>query len=357
MRCLYCGKPLPLLKKLTGGGEFCSDAHRHKYQEEYNKLALSRLLQAQTGLGESGGSGLPGSGGGGFRQLTAPTPPPPLALRALAPPALPAPPANKLENRPEPPPPVAARTLAPAPPPPPDPQEANFLVRKHAPLPPEGSPGFKKVELAFEFEPPKPEVWSHSPDLGFLPFEWAAVVPVEAAASALPDPPDAPAWRHPQEIRVPTEPRPASEAMASVESFAVVAMFPRMGQVSLAPRFPLQARDKIRMDATLVFRQRPGELRLTGVRDWELKLSAPVWRPDFTTIAAPARTLIPASKPPADEARLTEKPIQAKLRQRTPVSQVREMQQPVARDSADKVEVFIDLSAFGILDQRTERHK
>ena len=156
---------------------------------------------------------------------------------------------------------------------------------------------------------------------------------------------------------MPTEPRPASEAMASVESFAVVAMFPRMGQVSLAPRFPLQARDKIRMDATLVFRQRPGELRLTGVRDWELKLSAPVWRPDFTTIAAPARTLIPASNLPADEARLTEKPIQAKLRQRTPVSQVQEMQQPVARDSADKVEVFIDLSAFGILDQRTERHK
>ena len=47
MRCLYCGKQLPLLKKLTGGGEFCSEAHRQKYQEEYNKLALSRLLQTQ----------------------------------------------------------------------------------------------------------------------------------------------------------------------------------------------------------------------------------------------------------------------------------------------------------------------
>ncbi len=48
MRCLYCGKHLPLFRKLTGGGEFCSDAHRDKYQEEYNRLAVSRLLQAQT---------------------------------------------------------------------------------------------------------------------------------------------------------------------------------------------------------------------------------------------------------------------------------------------------------------------
>ena len=46
MRCLYCGKELALFKRLTGGGEFCSDAHRQKYQEEYNQLALSRLLQA-----------------------------------------------------------------------------------------------------------------------------------------------------------------------------------------------------------------------------------------------------------------------------------------------------------------------
>src|SRR5256885_12663464 len=48
MRCLYCGKHLALLRKLTGGGEFCSDAHRDKYQDEYNRLAVSRLLQAQT---------------------------------------------------------------------------------------------------------------------------------------------------------------------------------------------------------------------------------------------------------------------------------------------------------------------
>jgi hypothetical protein len=48
MRCLYCGKELALLKRLRGGGDFCSDAHKQSYQEEYNRLALSRLLQAQT---------------------------------------------------------------------------------------------------------------------------------------------------------------------------------------------------------------------------------------------------------------------------------------------------------------------
>src|SRR5580692_7516938 len=47
MRCLYCGKELALLKRWTGGGEFCSDAHRQQYQDEYNQLALTRLLQAK----------------------------------------------------------------------------------------------------------------------------------------------------------------------------------------------------------------------------------------------------------------------------------------------------------------------
>ena len=47
MRCLYCGKELALLKRLRGGGEFCSDAHKQRYQEEYDRIALSRLLQAQ----------------------------------------------------------------------------------------------------------------------------------------------------------------------------------------------------------------------------------------------------------------------------------------------------------------------
>ena len=47
MRCRYCGKELALLKRLRGGGEFCSEAHKQSYQDEYNRLALSRLLQAQ----------------------------------------------------------------------------------------------------------------------------------------------------------------------------------------------------------------------------------------------------------------------------------------------------------------------
>src|SRR5260370_7956450 len=45
MRCLPCGKALPLLKRLSGG-EFCSEAHRREYQQEYSELALTRLLQA-----------------------------------------------------------------------------------------------------------------------------------------------------------------------------------------------------------------------------------------------------------------------------------------------------------------------
>ena len=48
MRCLYCGKQLALLRRLTGGGEFCSEAHKQSYHEESNKLALSRLMEAQS---------------------------------------------------------------------------------------------------------------------------------------------------------------------------------------------------------------------------------------------------------------------------------------------------------------------
>lgn len=55
MRCLYCGKELALLKRMTGG-EFCSDAHRHKYQEEYTQLALNRLLQESQAPKETAGA-------------------------------------------------------------------------------------------------------------------------------------------------------------------------------------------------------------------------------------------------------------------------------------------------------------
>jgi hypothetical protein len=47
MHCLYCDKPLALLKRLTGDGEFCSKEHRRIYQQEHNQLALARLLESQ----------------------------------------------------------------------------------------------------------------------------------------------------------------------------------------------------------------------------------------------------------------------------------------------------------------------
>jgi hypothetical protein len=59
MRCLYCGRQLALFRKLTGGGEFCSDAHRQSYQDEYNRLALSRLLQTQNAGEEPPSGNLP----------------------------------------------------------------------------------------------------------------------------------------------------------------------------------------------------------------------------------------------------------------------------------------------------------
>jgi len=47
MHCLYCDRPLALLKRLTGDGEFCSKEHRKIYQAEHNQLGLARLLEYQ----------------------------------------------------------------------------------------------------------------------------------------------------------------------------------------------------------------------------------------------------------------------------------------------------------------------
>ncbi len=87
MRCLYCGKHLPFLRKLTGGGEFCSDAHRDKYHEEYNRLAVSRLVDARAkpeeskpAVGEIGG-GAEASGGEARPSRAAPRPVQPTAKR------------------------------------------------------------------------------------------------------------------------------------------------------------------------------------------------------------------------------------------------------------------------------------
>ncbi len=63
MRCLQCGKDLPLLKRMAGS-EFCSDAHRREYQQEYSDLALGRLMQSKPpGLEKGGGiNGAPALG-------------------------------------------------------------------------------------------------------------------------------------------------------------------------------------------------------------------------------------------------------------------------------------------------------
>lgn len=52
MKCLYCGKRLALLRKLTDS-EFCSDLHRRLYQQEQEKMAVARLVDAQKRLSGS----------------------------------------------------------------------------------------------------------------------------------------------------------------------------------------------------------------------------------------------------------------------------------------------------------------
>jgi hypothetical protein len=112
MRCLYCGKELALLKRLTKGGEFCSEAHKQSYQDEYNKLGLSRLLQARTRAGES--------------KAAQKAPPAPAAPVAVAEPGVEKIEMVKVAAPPQPaPPPVIA-----APPEPPPPAFAGFVIEK-----------------------------------------------------------------------------------------------------------------------------------------------------------------------------------------------------------------------------------
>lgn len=46
LNCIYCGKKLPMVKKLTSE-EFCSVAHRKAYHDEQEQLALARLVEDQ----------------------------------------------------------------------------------------------------------------------------------------------------------------------------------------------------------------------------------------------------------------------------------------------------------------------
>src|SRR5580658_714007 len=124
MRCLYCGKELALLKRWTGGGEFCSDAHRQQYQDEYNQLALNRLLQAKPPIPTAEETALPQAPAKAASHPTPSRGPAPRAEKQLpaAPRDAPAaiPPAPRIESRPVPaapifePAPVSARVTAPA---------------------------------------------------------------------------------------------------------------------------------------------------------------------------------------------------------------------------------------------------
>jgi hypothetical protein len=58
MRCLQCGKDLPLFKRL-GRGAFCSEAHRREYQREYNVLALNLLARPKSPAEERGAPAVP----------------------------------------------------------------------------------------------------------------------------------------------------------------------------------------------------------------------------------------------------------------------------------------------------------
>jgi hypothetical protein len=108
MRCLYCGKELALFKKLTGGGEFCTEEHRQRYHDEYNRLALSRLLQAPVADAERSESGgtlrlrenapAPLTAGGRRLLETEPEPAEEPALAEVASDAAPAPPAGFLRG-------------------------------------------------------------------------------------------------------------------------------------------------------------------------------------------------------------------------------------------------------------------
>jgi hypothetical protein len=88
MKCLYCGKRLALLRKLTDS-EFCSDAHRKAYQQEHERMALERLMDAQkrfsafTGVGVVDPAKPVTQRGSKAEAAPAPSPPPPAVSEEL----------------------------------------------------------------------------------------------------------------------------------------------------------------------------------------------------------------------------------------------------------------------------------
>lgn len=163
MRCLYCGKELALLKRWTGGGEFCSDAHRQRYQEEYNQLALNRLLQAKPPSDPQPAEVKPAS------------PAKPVVLAELAEEI----PVNKTPRLPAPPPP-------PPPPPPPEPTPIRISEARV----PERTPVAVRVEAPVVAAPPEVPVVYEKPvpaeAAGFL-VDLPIPLLVAAAPVSLPD--------------------------------------------------------------------------------------------------------------------------------------------------------------------------
>lgn len=324
MRCLYCGKPLPLLKKLTGGGEFCSDAHRNKYQEEYNKLALSRLLQAQGPVADAGGPQpasrarqLPAPGvRPGQRALPPPAPPPGArsATRALpAPGASSAPPSMTRDSLPPtpkapaqpwqpaalratqsipvppPPPPVSAAPPPPPPPQPPplpDPPFASFRIPRYQPESKLKPGPVRSGDVVLEFlgsitiEPPIRS------DHEILPFDWATLAAEIAEANRpVPDPPEAPAWDHPFEFAKPGA--FTIQGIGEAPWFGGQVMYPAAPDYAVSTRAPIQLRKKVslpRKSVSLFQRQIPAAF---GSGKWDLPIPVPAWKPRLNPVASP----------------------------------------------------------------------
>jgi hypothetical protein len=53
--CRYCGKPLPLLERISGPSAFCSREHRQQFQAECSRMALKRLLGEESVRPSGGG--------------------------------------------------------------------------------------------------------------------------------------------------------------------------------------------------------------------------------------------------------------------------------------------------------------
>src|SRR5579884_128129 len=145
MRCLYCGKELALLKRWTSGGEFCSDAHRQQYQEEYTQLALNRLLQAKPlDPKPKAGAKVP--------ETPAESKPGPPASSTAPEPArqVSRPPARAIEPEPKPAPRPAEEEPAPA--------QAGFFLELPIPVA-AATAGLVAADVAFErrFEPKLPQ--------------------------------------------------------------------------------------------------------------------------------------------------------------------------------------------------------